>query len=149
MEADRIARSHLSKRNQGDRLTGFHHHFREDLRALGLPAPASLFANLPSALAAAQRLLALVDKLGTGATVNDVARAGSGLEPLGEAGAVPASYYMGALIGGLARACAAGRGRGMSLTYVLAFASTQGLNRAWLGPMLAANPRFYSAGGRA
>ena len=82
-----------------------HHHFRENLKALGLPAPESLFANLPLALGSAQKLMALVDRLGAKATVKDMVVAGTGLEQLSPAGAVPASYYVGALVGSLAAAC--------------------------------------------
>lgn len=126
-------------------MAAFYDYFRENMNALGLPAPESLFGNLPLALASAQTLMTFVDKFGTRATVHDMVVAGTRLEQLGTVGAMYASFYVGAVVGSLAVASGRSLSGGTSLADVLVFASGRGLNRPWLGSMIAANPQFYSS----
>jgi hypothetical protein len=126
-------------------MPAFYDYFRENMAALGQPAPENLFGNLPLALGSAQTLMSYVDKFGTRATVKDMIVAGTRLEQLNTIGAMYASFYVGAVIGSLAVATGRTLSGGTSLADVLALASQQGLNRPWLPTALATHPQFYNS----
>ena len=123
-------------------MPGFYDYFRENMEALGLPAPATLYGNLTTALATAGTLVGLVEKFGTKVTVADVAGAGFRSEQLLAVGAVAASFYTGAVIGSLAVATGRTLADSTSMADVINFAAASRLNAPWLATTLARNPQL-------
>lgn len=75
--------------------------FTDNMNALGLPAPSSLFASVQAALGNLATMLNALKAVGARATVAEMIGATTGLERLGIAGALSASFYVGAVIGSL------------------------------------------------
>jgi hypothetical protein len=72
-------------------MSNFYKYFKENMDALGLPAPDSLFGNFQLALSSAVALVALIDKLGKKVTVMELIGAGIRAERLVVIGAMSAS----------------------------------------------------------
>lgn len=122
---------------------GFYGYFKENMDALGLPAPESLFGSVQSAVGTAAVILGFVDKFGTKVTVREMIGAGTRLEALGVAGACAAAFYVGAVIGSLAVATGRTLSGGTSLADVLFEASRLELKRPWLTSLLHRMPGIY------
>lgn len=75
--------------------------FQENMAALGLPAPTTLFGNVQAATANLAAMLNAFKSVGPTATIAEIIGATTGLEVLGVIGAVTASFYIGAVIGSL------------------------------------------------
>jgi len=75
--------------------------FQQNMAALGLPAPNSLFSTLQTATANLAAMLNAFKAVGPAATVAEMIGATTGLELLGIVGALSASAYIGAVIGSL------------------------------------------------
>jgi hypothetical protein len=117
-------------------MSDFHRYFKENMEALGLPAPDSLFGTLQSSLATVTVLLASIDKFGKTATIADLIGAGTRLEQLGMIGTLSAAFYAGACIGSLAVATGRSMSGGTSVADVLLYARTHHLHRPWLAAEL-------------
>lgn len=83
-------------------MSKFYEYFRENMEALGLPAPESLYGNLMLALSSAQAILAQIEKHGRKVTVREIAVAGTRLEQLAFLATLGACFYVGAVIGSIA-----------------------------------------------
>jgi len=57
-------------------MSDFYKYFKENMEALGLPAPESLFGNAQLAIGTASTLVALVERLGKKVTVMELIGAG-------------------------------------------------------------------------
>ncbi len=75
--------------------------FTDNMSALGLPAPNSLFGSVQAALGNLATMLNALKAVGARATVVEMMGATTGLEQLGIVGALSASFYVGAVIGSL------------------------------------------------
>lgn len=75
--------------------------FTENMSALGLPAPNSLFGSIQAAASNIATMLGALKTLGPGATVAELIGATTVLEVLSVVGALSASFYVGACIGSL------------------------------------------------
>lgn len=117
-------------------MTDFYRYFKENMEALGLPAPESLFGSLQTALASAYAILAGIDKFGTKVTIGELIGAGTRVEQLAVVSGCLAAYYFGAVIGSIAVAAARSLGRDASVSDVLATAGRHELDRPWLEPTL-------------
>lgn len=73
--------------------------FQDNMSALGLLAPTTLFGSLQTAVGNLTLILGAFKALGPTATVAEIAGATTTLEKLGAVGAMSASYYIGAVIG--------------------------------------------------
>jgi hypothetical protein len=124
-------------------MSDFHRYFKENMEALGLPAPDSLFGTLQSSLATVTVLLASIDKFGKTATIADLIGAGTRLEQLGMIGTLSAAFYAGACIGSLAVATGRSMSGGTSVADVLLYARTHHLHRPWLAAELYRAPGIY------
>lgn len=124
-------------------MSEFHRYFKENMEALGLPAPDSLFGNMQSGLTTVSVLLASIDKFGQRATIADLIGAGTRLEKLGMIGTLSAAFYAGACIGSLAVAGGRAMAGGTSVADVLLFARTRHLHRPWLAAELLRAPGIY------
>lgn len=124
-------------------MSDFYKHFKENMDALGLPAPESLFGSAQLALGTASTLLGLVDKFGKKVTVMEMLGAGVRAEKLIVIGAMSASYYAGAVIGSIAVATGRSLAGGTSLSDVLLNAQMNHLHRAWLPAVLVRHPEIY------
>ena len=74
--------------------------FQDNMSALGLPAPNSLFSSLTAALAKLGAMLNAFKSVGPTATVAEMIGATVLKEKLDVIGVMAASYYVGAVIGG-------------------------------------------------
>lgn len=127
-------------------MNQFYSDFKENMAALGLPAPESLFGSIQSTVTTATAILAYIDKFGTKVTVGELIGAGTRLEGLGTAGACAAAFYVGAVIGSLAVASGRSLSNGTSLSDVLMTVSRWGFSRPWLAPFLQRVPGVYNPG---
>ncbi|MFM0367531.1 hypothetical protein [Paraburkholderia sediminicola] len=75
--------------------------FTQNMSALGLPAPSSLFGTIQAAASNVATMLGALKTLGPGATVAELIGATTALEALSVVGALSASFYVGACIGSL------------------------------------------------
>ena len=75
--------------------------FTENMSALGLPAPSSLFGSAQAAASNIATMLGALKTLGPGATVAELIGATRALAALSVVGALSASFYVGACIGSL------------------------------------------------
>lgn len=124
-------------------MSKFYEYFKENMEALGLPAPESLYGNLATATATASTLLSQMDKFGKTVTVGEVIGAGTRLEQLGVVAALSAAFYVGAVIGSIAVATGRSLAGGTSIGDVLSTARTYNLDRHWLSACLIKFPGIY------
>ena len=124
-------------------MSDFYKYFKENMEALGLPAPDSLFGTLQSSLTTVTVLLASIDKFGKAVTVAELIVAGTRLEKLGMIGTLSATFYAGACIGSLAVATGRSMSGGASVADVLLYARTHHLHRPWLAAELYRAPGIY------
>jgi hypothetical protein len=124
-------------------MSEFYKYFKENMAALNLPAPESLFGSAQTALGTATAMITYVDKFGPKVTVGELIGAGTRLEGLTTVGVCLATYYVGAVIGSLAVATGRCLGKGTSLGDVLLVAAKYGLSRPWLAPILQRCPGIY------
>jgi hypothetical protein len=75
--------------------------FTQNMSALGLPAPNSLFGSIQAAASNVATMLGALKTLGPSATVAELIGATTALEALSVIGALSASFYVGACIGSL------------------------------------------------
>ncbi|CAH2907494.1 MAG: hypothetical protein PPHEMADM_0011 [uncultured Paraburkholderia sp.] len=75
--------------------------FQQNMTALGLPVPSSLFGSIQAAASNVATMLSALKTLGPGATVGELIGATTALEALSVVGALSASFYVGACIGSL------------------------------------------------
>lgn len=118
-------------------------YFEENMNALGLPAPTTLFGTAKAAMANAALIIGTIEKLGASTTIAEVIGAGTGMEVLATIGFMGASYYVGAVIGSLVIATQRFASCGASLTDVIQWALRNGLNPPWLRQHLAQNREIY------
>jgi hypothetical protein len=124
-------------------MSDFYRYFKENMDELGLPAPESLFGSMQVALSNATVFVTQLDKFGRRVTVGELVGDGMRLERLGVAGALSASYYVGAVIGSIAVAAGRSLSGGISLGDVLLLARKNGLSRSWLVEDLRRWPGIY------
>jgi hypothetical protein len=124
-------------------VSEFYQYFKENMESMGLPAPATLFGSLTSAVATATTILSQIDKFGKTVTVAEIVGAGSRLEQLAVLGACSAAFYVGAVIGSIAVATGRTLGNGTTIAEVLLSARRHGLNRDWLHDCLQWYPGIY------
>lgn len=79
----------------------FYKAFKDNMEALGLPAPVSLFGAQQSATATLAAILSALKSLGAEATIGELIGATTRLEALAVVSALSASFYAGAVIGSL------------------------------------------------
>ena len=103
--------------NNGD----FKKYFDENMKALYLPVPATLFDTFTAAVANAGLILETLKILGNGATMAEVLKATTGLEKLKVAASLGAAYYLGAVIGSIAVASGRSLGCGAKLSDMFVF----------------------------
>lgn len=126
-------------------MSDFYKYFKENMEALNLPAPDSLYGSISTAHASITSVLVYTDKYGPRVTVLEMIGAGTNLERLATVGAVQGAYYIGAAIGSLPVATGRTLAGGTSLSDVLFEASRWNLKRDWLLPLLHRCPGIYDA----
>ncbi|WP_051901942.1 hypothetical protein [Photobacterium sanctipauli] len=87
--------------NQCYKPGDFYKYFEENMRALGLSAPRSLFETAEKATATATILVTALTQLGKNATVAELIGATTGLEKLVVVGALFGAGYAGAVVGSI------------------------------------------------
>lgn len=124
-------------------MATFYYYFRENMQALGLPAPESLFGNIQLALGTAATFVNHVEKFGKRVTVRELTIAGLRSEQLAVVASLSAAYYTGAVIGSIAVASGRTLSGGRSLADVLWELRRNGLHRPWLNEIMRRNPIIY------
>jgi len=126
-------------------MSEFYKYFKENMAALGLAAPESLFGTFQAAIGTAATILSQIDKYGPRVTVGDLARGATRLERLTYLGSVCAAFYVGAVIGSIAVAAGRSLAGGTTIAEVLFVATRHDLNRAWLLSVLQRWPAIYDS----
>jgi len=124
-------------------MPGFYDYFKENMEGLGLPAPASLFGSVQTAVANASVILSQIDKFGKTVTIGELIGAGTRLEGLGIIAACSASFYVGAVIGSIAIATGRSLAGGTSISNIIQTANGYNINRPWLCHGLQRWPAIY------
>ena len=124
-------------------MSQFYKYFKENMDALGLAAPDSLFGTLQAAVGTAATIISQIDKYGQRVTVGDLVRGATRLEQLTYLGSVCAAFYVGAVIGSIAVATGRSIAGGTSIADVMFAATRHDLNRAWLLSVLQRWPGIY------
>jgi|GEM_PF-787644 len=124
----------------------FKQYFDNNMNALGLPVPKSLFDTYQSALATAATLVGTLGILGKGATMAELAGATILAEKLAVAVSFGAAFYVGAVIGSIAVAAGRSLGCGSSMVDVIVLIQ-QNPALAFKGwhTFYAQNPAIYDA----
>ena len=107
--------------------TEFAKHFNANMKALGLPVPTTLFDSAAAAISNAGVMIEALKTLGRGASVAELIKATTGLEKLKVAGALLASFYVGAVVGSIAVASTKTLSCGLSLSDFFTFQNKHGL----------------------
>jgi len=123
----------------------FTKHFTDNMKALGLPVPTTLFDSFTSAIANAAIMLETLSTLGSKATVAELIGATTKLEGLKVAGALVASLYVGAVIGSIGVAATKSLTCGMTLTDIFDFQSRYNLKFKGSHQFYATYPEILAA----
>ncbi|MCD5997032.1 hypothetical protein KDX38_25995 [Pseudomonas sp. CDFA 602] len=126
-------------------MSDFYKYFKENMDALNLPAPESLFSSLTTAVSTSTTILGTLEKLGPATTLREVIGATTKLEALSVIASVSAAFYVGAIIGSIAVATGRTLSGGTSLADVLFTAQKHNLKPEWLTRYLSAYPGIYNA----
>lgn len=121
----------------------FRRYFNENMQALGLPVPSSLFDTYQTAVATATTLVGALKTLGKGATMAELLGATVGLEKLAVAASVGAAAYTGAVVGSIAVASGRSLGCGSRLSDFLLFAHQNRLYFDGLAVLVQHNPQVF------
>lgn len=124
-------------------MSEFYKYFKENMDALKLPAPESLFSSLQTAVANTVVILGFIDKFGKSVTIAEMLGAGTKLEGLAAIGACSAAFYVGAIIGSIAVATGRTLADGTSISDVYSTALRYGLARPWLYSHIQRFPAIY------
>ncbi len=123
----------------------FSKHFNANMKALGLPVPTTLFDSAAAAISNVGLMLDALNTLGKGATVAELVKATTGLEKLKVAGALVASFYVGAVIGSIAVASHKTLSCGLSINEFFLFQTRNNLKFKGSQQFYAANPEILPA----
>lgn len=133
---------------------GFTHHFEENMRALGLPAPNSIYTTVVAVVGALKGMSDVISTYGRTTTTTQLAMRitwGYSIAPIiarasGFILAVGAAYYVGAMIGSAAVAVykSAGCSGPVSVADVVAWARSQDIDAQWLEAELISNPEILA-----
>lgn len=123
----------------------FYGYFKENMEAMGLSVPASLFNTQAETAALITTMLTAFKTLGKNATVAELVGATTGLEKLLVLGALRASWYVGAAIGSFAVATGRYASCGASISDVMLEIHQNGITPppAWLHTHLAQHPEIF------
>jgi hypothetical protein len=125
----------------------FYSYFKENMEAMGLPAPDTLFGKLSLATATTSAIVGAVEKFGTAVTVKELVGAGILSEKLLVIGACSAAFYAGACVGSLAVATGRTLSGGLSIADAFTCASANAIpTPPWLRDTLAINPVLLKRG---
>jgi len=110
----------------------FRKYFKQNMEALGLPVPSTLFDSYQTAIATASTLVGTLATLGKGATMAELLGATVGLEKLMIAASIGAAAYTGAVIGSIAVASGRSLGCGSQISDMFVFVHQNGLEfKGW------------------
>lgn len=133
---------------------GFAHHFEQNMKALGLPAPTSFYISVVVATATAKGMAEAIATYGRTATMGQIAfrvTAGYAAAPIvARAGsfilAVGAAFYAGACIGSIAVAVikSAGCTGKVTVAQVMNWARENGIYENWIEAELISNPEILA-----
>ncbi|HBO0859708.1 hypothetical protein KKY53_10675 [Pseudomonas aeruginosa] len=119
----------------------FKKYFDENMGALGLPVPSTMFDSYQTAIGTASTLVGTVATLGKGATVGELIGATVGLEKLAVAASLSAAAYTGAAIGSIAVASGRSLSCGTSIADFLVFTRQTNLHFKGAERFYARNPQ--------
>ena len=124
---------------------GWTDYWKENMADIGIKPPDSYYATQVMITGAISTILATAKLFGPRVTVAELAGAGASAELAGYAGALSASYLVGAMIGSGAVATQRSLMKGTTLGDVIFYATHRGWNSPGLTKTLANNPKFYSS----
>lgn len=124
-------------------MSDFYKYFKENMDALGIPCPESLFGTVQMAAGTAATILGYIDKFGRTVTVRQLIGAGTRLEWLATVGALSAAFVVGAIIGSIAVATGRTLAGGRAMSDMIDIAIKYGLYRPWLSTQLHRFPGLY------
>lgn len=123
----------------------FAKYFNENMKAMKLPVPSTLFDSFTAAVSNAGVMLDALNTLGKGATVAELIKATTGLEKLKVAASLGAAFYVGAVIGSIAVASGRSLGCGASLADMFVFMKNNKLEFKGWREFYSKNPEVLNA----
>ncbi|WP_409526147.1 hypothetical protein [Nitrincola sp. MINF-07-Sa-05] len=124
----------------------FKKYFDENMKALGLPVPSSLFDTYQTAVATASTLVGTLATLGKGATIGELIGATVGLEKLAVAASFGAAAYTGAAIGSIAVASGRSLACGSRIADFFVFTRQNKLHFDGFAAFYTKNPQVLNKG---
>lgn len=125
-------------------FSNFGSYFKENMNAIGLPAPTELFGTVTTAYANIRELVEAVSLYGRHVTVQEVWGGTSKLEKLRLLGPLIAAYYSGAAVGSAAVALGRSLGCGTTIADAMWHAKEHGIYDSWIESELLSNPQFMN-----
>lgn len=131
--------------------TEFYKYFKENMEALGLPAPKGWFATKTSAVSIAGGIATAIKTFGARVTMGELIKAGvittwktagaaaATSEALLVLGGLSASFYLGAIIGSLAVATGKILDCKIDMKFALSVAQQGGIQASWLSNIISQN----------
>jgi hypothetical protein len=129
--------------SNNENTDSFYFYFQQNMEAMGLPVPESLFTSFTTAIASTTTLVEALKKFGPRVTVLELIHAGFLTEKLKVIGAMTASFYVGAVIGSLFIAAQKQITGGKDLIDVLNFSQFHGIDFDELTGVLHNFPGFF------
>ena len=123
----------------------FFPYFKENMEALGLSVPTTLFENQTKASWTLGSILGAIKTLGKDATIREIIGATTGLEKLAVLNAADAAYYAGAAVGSFAVATGRYAACGATLADVAVSLKENGISvmmPMWLDTHLRVHPEI-------
>lgn len=124
----------------------FFSYFKENMNDLGLPVPEGVFDSYTTATANLTLLFASLKTLGSGATMGELVGATVGFEKLMVAGAVGATFYLGAAVGSVAVATGRSLGCGTRISDLFVLIQEHGMEFPNWDIFFQANPGILQPG---
>ncbi|WLQ15406.1 hypothetical protein O5O45_05670 [Hahella aquimaris] len=121
----------------------FYKYFKENMDALGMPAPDSLFNSFTAAVSTVSTITSALNTLGSGATMAEIVGATTGLEALMVIGSIGASIYAGAAAGSIAVATGRSLGCGSRIADMFAFTEENNLQFPGWKSFYLHNPQIF------
>lgn len=128
--------------NDGD----FKKYFTENMQALGLPVPSTLFDTYQTAIGTASTLVGTLATLGKGATMAELVGATVGLEKLAVAASLGAAAYTGAVIGSIAVASGRSLGCGSRISDLFSWTQQNNMYFDGLASFYTNHPQVLNEG---
>jgi hypothetical protein len=123
--------------------SGWFSYFKENMEALGLPVPTSLYGGQTMVTGALASLVGVQSRFGSTVTVGELLKAGTKADALVVVAGVSASWYLGGAVGSAAVATGRHLACGTRMIDAISYAGRNGMLTPAIQHQLVAHPEIY------